>query len=143
MNVVGDTPNSLRMSVQALDGLAEIRVQVVRPFLSDEELAVFRGEDQMIMKEGVGGGHGAEGLAPLPGCGFRWGCSPVVSLRSTTGYKMECRWHQILCRFPLMVSLRSTTGYRMECRWHQILSRFPPVVLLRSTTGHKMECRWH
>ena len=32
-------------------------------------------------------------MATLPGCGFRYDGIPVVSLRSTTGYRMECLRH--------------------------------------------------
>ena len=54
-------------------------------------------------------------LAPLPGCGA-WGDSvPVVSLRSTTGYKLtslRLGAERGMDSIPA-VSLRSTTGYRL------------------------------
>lgn len=59
------------------------------PVGGDERLPVLGGEDEMIMKAGVGGWHKAGRLAPLPGCVICLNGLSVVSLRSTTGYRLQ------------------------------------------------------
>ncbi len=68
MNVIRHAANSLRMRVQPIDDASEIGMKLVPPFLGKNRLAVFRGEDEMVVQAGMSGRHGRRWLAPLPGC---------------------------------------------------------------------------
>ena len=93
MDVIRHSTRALRHAIQTTNGTAEILVQAGAPFRRDEGFPVLRGEDKVVEERGVRGCHDREVLAPLPGCGW-WGIgSPVVSLRSTTGYRLGCLWH--------------------------------------------------
>jgi hypothetical protein len=115
MDVIRHATRALRHAIQTTNGTSEILVQARPPFRRDEGFPVLRGEDKVVEERGVRGCHVRGVLAPLPGCGW-WGIDvPVVSLRSTTGYRLGCLWHLEMS----VVSLRSTTGYRLGCLWHR------------------------
>jgi hypothetical protein len=88
MDMVRDATDALSMSVEALDDATEVGMEFVPPRGCDRGFAVFGRENQMVMETGVRGGHAQLFLAPLPGCGCFGDSDPVVSLRSTTGYRM-------------------------------------------------------
>ena len=94
MDMIRHAADALGVCIQSIDDPAKIGMEFVPPFSGEERFAVFRGEDEMVMEGGMGGGHGGPWLAPLPGCGIRGDSRPVVSLRSTTGYRMRCLRHR-------------------------------------------------
>ena len=89
VNVIRDTTDSLRKCVETFDDAAEVGMEFVAPGRGNHRFAVLRRKDQMVMKAGMGRRHGECWLAPLPGCCFREIRGPVVSLCSTTGYRMR------------------------------------------------------
>jgi len=94
MHMVANPADALRRAAQSGNGSAQILVQPGAPRRRNQRLTIFRGEDQMIQQAGVRGWHKTIWLASLPGC---FACSirlPVVSLRSTTGYKLGCLRHR-------------------------------------------------
>jgi len=50
------------------------------------------------------------GLASLPGCPVLSNLCPVVSLRSTTGYTLECLRHSLEGRPAIQLSARTILG---------------------------------
>ena len=97
MNVIRDTTDALWGATRTTDGSTQILVQTRAPFHGDDGFPVFRGKDNVVEERGVRGWHEREALAPLPGCGLWCGAGiPVVSLRSTTGYRLRCLWHRCM-----------------------------------------------
>ena len=74
-------------------------------------------------------------MAPLPGCGLRYDGIAVVSLRSTTGYRMGCLLHR------MTVCLRHPDdgmwwrGWRMVRSQAAILVFFPTATRARGVTS--------
>src|SRR5690606_17831064 len=87
MDVIRDSTDSLRQRIESLHHSAEIGMEFGSPGCADGRLPVLRREDQVIMKTGVGRGHGGRWLAPLPGYGFSRIPGSLVSRRSTTGHR--------------------------------------------------------
>jgi hypothetical protein len=78
VNMIRHATDTLRNPAQTTDSTADVIVKACPSFQSDPWFAVFCREDDMIKEVGV-----------RPGCVVSWICHPVVSLRSTTGYKLK------------------------------------------------------
>ena len=94
VDMIRHTTDSMRESIETFGDPAEVGVKFGAPRGGDHRFPVFRREDEVVMKGGVGRGHDVRWLAPLPGGGIRGAQVPVVSLRSSTGYRMRCLRHQ-------------------------------------------------
>jgi len=71
VNVIRDATDSMRECVETFDDPAKVGMEFVAPGRGNDRFAILRRKDQMVMKAGMGGGHGGRWLAPLPGCGLR------------------------------------------------------------------------
>ena len=94
MNMILHTADSFGMRVQSIGDASEIGMEFVPPFPGQNGFAVFRREDEMIMQAGMGGGHVKMGAGTPAGVRDVGDFGPVVSLRSTTGYRMGCLRHR-------------------------------------------------
>ena len=70
MDVIVDATDSLGNPLEPAHGASEVLVQAHSPRVGDRWLAVFSGEDNVVMETKVGGGHGV----PWPLVSF---CDPI------------------------------------------------------------------
>ena len=89
MHMIRDPTDTLRNPAQTPDCTAEVFVKTRPPFRRDHRLAAFRREDDVVKEVGVRRGHGGGGWHPIRGARSYWIRYPVVSLRSTIGYKLK------------------------------------------------------
>ena len=70
MDVVRHAADGEGHSIQHLDASAKPRVKTWTPGRFDEVLSILGGPDEVVMKAGVGGRHGAVFMRPVWGAGI-------------------------------------------------------------------------
>ncbi len=70
MDVVRHAPDGQRCAFQAFDATAEPLMESWSPRSFDEVAAILGGPDEVVMKAGVGGRHGAVFMRPGWGAGI-------------------------------------------------------------------------
>jgi hypothetical protein len=97
--IIGST-NRLGDSVDVLDDAAEVGVQSIAPGGTDDGLAIFRAENQMVMEGAMGRWHGLASMPewpnlcgksqpPLPGRGERDGITGGLRRPATIGQALR------------------------------------------------------
>jgi hypothetical protein len=69
VDMIGDTPDPLRNSIESKNDASQILVESRLHQNGNRGFPMPGGKHEVIEQAGVGGGHGGDLLAPLPGCG--------------------------------------------------------------------------
>ena len=91
MHMVRDAANGFRHTFNISHYTAEIGVQPFAPCGGDNWRTIFGAKDDVVMKREMGGGHGLEVPAPLPGrmaflSAIRW-LTPPANFRQAFGFE--------------------------------------------------------